>query len=63
MSKFQVIADDTGNVWAPEIRDCSIQRRNQKVIEESSSPVLTKEQADHLAENDAGQCYVIVNLT
>ncbi|MFU1878476.1 acetyl-/propionyl-CoA carboxylase subunit alpha, partial [Enterococcus faecium] len=37
-----------GNVWAPGVRDCSIQRRNQKVIEESSSPLLTKEQSDQL---------------
>jgi acetyl/propionyl-CoA carboxylase alpha subunit/acetyl-CoA carboxylase carboxyltransferase component len=46
--EVQIMADNYGNVWAPGVRDCSIQRRNQKVIEESSSPVLTKEQADHL---------------
>ena len=46
--EVQIMADNYGNVWAPGVRDCSIQRKNQKVIEESSSPVLTKGQADHL---------------
>ena len=47
--EVQIIADNYGNAWAPGVRDCSIQRRNQKLIEESFSPALTKEQADELA--------------
>ncbi len=51
--EVQVIADAYGNVWTPGVRDCSIQRKNQKVIEESASPLLTKEQSDRLRSASA----------
>ena len=42
--EVQIIGDHFGNTWAAGVRDCTLQRRHQKVLEEAPSPVLTHEE-------------------
>ncbi|WP_284944921.1 acetyl-CoA carboxylase biotin carboxylase subunit [Acidisoma cladoniae] len=48
--EMQILADSYGNVVHFGERDCSLQRRHQKILEEAGSPVLSAAQRDALGE-------------
>src|SRR5580704_8738024 len=54
--EFQILADHYGNVVHLGERDCSMQRRHQKVIEEAPAPGLTAKQRKTMGERCARAC-------
>ena len=52
----QVLADTHGNVVVVGTRDCSLQRRHQKLVEEAPAPFLTDEQRARIHESAKAIC-------
>jgi acetyl-CoA/propionyl-CoA carboxylase, biotin carboxylase, biotin carboxyl carrier protein len=53
----QVLADQHGNVIVAGTRDCSLQRRNQKLVEEAPAPFLTEEQRARIHSSAKAICH------
>jgi acetyl-CoA carboxylase biotin carboxylase subunit len=57
--EFQVLSDTHGNAIHLGERDCSMQRRHQKVVEEAPAPGITSKQRNKIGERCAEACRTI----
>jgi acetyl-CoA carboxylase biotin carboxylase subunit len=57
--EFQVLADGQGSAIHLGERDCSMQRRHQKVIEEAPAPKISEEQRQRIGERCVNACLEI----
>ena len=57
--EFQIIGDNHGNVVSLGERDCSMQRRNQKVMEEAPAPGITEKQRARMGARCVDACKAV----
>ncbi|MGB8918581.1 MAG: carboxyl transferase domain-containing protein [Candidatus Sulfotelmatobacter sp.] len=54
--EVEIIADHYGTMWAAGVRDCTVQRHHQRILEEAPSPALSPERDQALREAAVRSC-------